>query len=900
MTILLGIISITIIIIFFNFAQKNKIKKLLQSDTVIDEITKVEHFLKEIKSAKTEYIVYTFQNQINKKYKDTYNFFKKQPYSKIKESNVIQFKDIWENLNIYIKKWNEEYVQKELTKHKELFDDIDGKSLDEQQRYAVVVDEENNLVLAGAGSGKTLTVSAKVKYLVDRKNINPEEILLISFTRKAAEEMQERISNRLNIDVEAKTFHKLGLDIISQAHRKRPDVFDDLSGVIDKYFKKEILTDKTAMRNLIDFFGIYLKVPKDLEEFNNLGEAHDHYSNVDFETIKSKVESKAMDLRKDKITIAGERVKSIEEVMIANYLYLNGVKYTYENFYPYETGDPYRKLYRPDFYLDDYDIYLEHFGITEDFRVPWLNEIEEKKYLEGIRWKRKIHKEKGTLLIETYSYFNKIGILYKELDKLLKSHGVVYKEVDYVVIYDRLFKEKEDRYFTELKKLIQSFIGLFKSRGYSIDDFEFLKMEANKIENTFLRHRTSLFLSIVIPVYIQYQNILNSTGQIDFNDMINMATDIVKHEEVEYKLKYIIVDEYQDISVSRFNLIKHLKDKTNAKVMAVGDDWQSIYRFTGSDIDLFTNFSKYFGYSEILKIEKTYRNAQELIDIAGSFIIKNSKQLKKDLISSKHHSNPIRILGYDKEVVVAIKNAIEEIVYLSGKDAEIMILGRNNFDIDVLDSTPDFKIYKSSNSVKIKYNKYPDVKLFFLTTHRSKGLEADNVIVINLENKLLGFPNKIADDPILSLVLTDLDGFNYAEERRLFYVAITRTKNSTYLIVPDKNQSVFVKELIESFNIKYGVSTGENSIQDNPNCPKCQKGYLVLRENSTNSSKFLGCSNYPLCDTTLKNVEILNNYIKCNSCGGYMVKRRGQYGSFYGCTNYPFCQNTLRADTRKR
>jgi DNA helicase-4 len=177
-------------------------------------------------------------------------------------------------------------------------------------------------------------------------------------------------------------------------------------------------------------------------------------------------------------------------------------------------------------------------------------------------------------------------------------------------------------------------------------------------------------------------------------------------------------------------------------------------------------------------------------------------------------------------------------------------------------------------------------------------LEADNVIVINLENKLVGFPNKISDDPLLSLVLTNQDSYAFAEERRLFYVAITRTKNTTYLLVPDKNKSVFVKELINNFGIHYEFKTGEKTTKDNPKCPKCKTGDLIIRENSVDHSGFLGCSNFPSCDWTKKYTEILSSQIKCNVCGGYMIKKKGRCGEFYWCTNYPYCENTLSIHKR--
>jgi DNA helicase-4 len=349
--------------------------------------------------------------------------------------------------------------------------------------------------------------------------------------------------------------------------------------------------------------------------------------------------------------------------------------------------------------------------------------------------------------------------------------------------------------------------------------------------------------------------------------------------------------------VNRFNLIKALKNQHNSKVMAVGDDWQSIFRFAGSDIALFTRFNDFLGYSEILRIQKTYRNSQELIDIAGKFVMKNPKQLKKKLSTEKHINNPIKLYTYNSKPEPALVNALDEIVEMNGPEAEVMILGRTNYDIELLNNEL-FKITRSSKGVIIKCTRHPGLKLSFLTVHRSKGLEADNVIVLNLENKLLGFPNKISDDPILSLVLTDKDEYDFAEERRLFYVAITRTKNATFLIAPDKNPSVFVEELIKTEDIMFKPATGEVSIMNNPRCPVCLTGYLVIRESNASQEKFLGCSNYPHCDKTLKNVELIDGYVKCTSCGGYMVKRKGQYGDFYGCTNYPLCSRTIKVDGR--
>lgn len=895
---LIFVFSLIIFWQYLNEKEKRKNEKekerLLSSPEIKEKKDRAEKFIQSINQSKKKYFCNSLKEDYKKAYRDLFIELDNKKYKSLNEKSINGFLAIYTGLEKFAKKWNDSFVKREIREKAQFFEDIDGKSLDIQQRKAVVIDEDNNLVVAGAGSGKTLTISAKVKYLVDEMGINPEEILLISFTKKAAQEMQERISHKLKIDVKAKTFHKLGLDIISENWGERPDVFDNLSSVIEEFLKKEILGKKVVTMNLVEFFGLYLNVPIDLGKFDKLGEAHEYCKNMEIETIKSKIREKGEERKKDRVTIKGEQVKSIEEAIIANFLFLNGVKYTYERVYPYEAGNKYRKNYRPDFYLDEYDIYLEHFGINKNNKAPWLNEVEEKKYLDGIKWKREVHKNYGTTLLETYSYLNKDGVFLARLDNILRSKGVEYKKVDHREIYKKMFLEQDDRTYSEFKKLLQTFIGLFKSRGFTKKDFKQLNKEASKEKNEFLKNRNKLFLSIVEPIYDRYQNVLKDLGQIDFNDMINKATEIIKKEKIIIPLKYIIIDEYQDISISRFKLVKELKNKSSAKVIAVGDDWQSIYRFAGSDINLFTGFSRYFGFTEQLKLEQTYRNSQELADIAGDFVLKNPKQINKKIVSNKHSSNPVRILGTTEGKAKAVEKAIEEIVCQFGKRAKILILGRNNFDIEELEESYEFKVFNMLDEVRIEYLRYPDLKISFLTAHKSKGLEEDNVIIINLENKLLGFPNKISDDPVLSLVLTDSDPYPFAEERRLFYVAMTRTKNSTYLITPDNRPSIFVQELQKKDEIEYELSSGEKTIQDNPKCTKCQTGYLVKRENSKNGSSFVGCSNYPLCQETFNQVEIIKNDVKCKKCGGYMVVREGKNGKFYGCTNFPkYCRNTM-------
>jgi DNA helicase-4 len=416
--------------------------------------------------------------------------------------------------------------------------------------------------------------------------------------------------------------------------------------------------------------------------------------------------------------------------------------------------------------------------------------------------------------------------------------------------------------------------------------------DKNKVENEFMLERQGLFLKFALPILKKYDNKLKKENQIDFNDMINLATEIIREKKPEYTYQYIIIDEYQDISYSRFNLIKEIRDLTGARLICVGDDWQSIYRFAGSDISLFSNFERYVGKYEQLLIEQTYRNAQSLIDITSKYIQKNSKQISKNPKSKKEPlENPIKFVYYSpdnaEEVFI---NEVQALVNKNG-NKPILVLGRHSFDInEFIKLTPHSKIKYNERSDELKVKGFDNIEIKYITVHKSKGLESDNVIVLNLKNHLLGFPNKMTDDPMLSLLLSDDEEYRFAEERRLFYVALTRTKNEVILLIPNE-VSLFAEELVTDNNFLF---TANNEELIKTNCPYCQTGYLVVRQNSLNSNQFLGCSHYPSCNQTFNNIEILENTILCPNCKcGFMTKRKGQYGSFLGCTNYPKCTKTL-------
>lgn len=309
--------------------------------------------------------------------------------------------------------------------------------------------------------------------------------------------------------------------------------------------------------------------------------------------------------------------------------------------------------------------------------------------------------------------------------------------------------------YKEFIRVITNIIKIYKTNDLSKED-----IIKNYQKDKFL----SKYMYIIKNVY---ESELKSNNSYDFDDLIINATNIL---DKFYKYKFIIVDEFQDTSIIRFNLVNKLRELNNATIFVVGDDYQSIYHFSGCDINLFLDFPKLIPNSRVLYLKNTYRNSQELINIAASFIMKNKRQLKKDLISNKHIiDKPIEFIYYinPKKAFKKLYKRIKSI------NDNIFVLGRNNFDI----------------------KNFSDDEVNYLTVHSSKGLEAENVILINMVDNVYGFPNKIVNNKLLEGMHPSDKSYAYAEERRLFYVALTRTKNKVYIMVPIFNKSVFIKEL---------------------------------------------------------------------------------------------------------
>lgn len=542
-----------------------------------------------------------FNNNEFLEYDDVYNVTNKILPSKIMFKlkyildvfNYIKYKNLYEELSLLISNAKykiDEHNNMIFNESKKEFHNICGlvedKELDDQQIDAIVRKNRNQLIIAGAGSGKTTTIVGKVKYLLLTGQCKSEDILLLSFTNASASEMKERVKYETNIDLDVMTFHKLGLEIIKKSYEKNYKIFDkDLYQVIKKLINNYI-EDNTYLNKLIYFISTARFNAKDEFDFKNEKEYAAY-----LETNKP-------------TTLKGEIVKSYGELEIANYLFSNNIEYEYEKEYKYETINKEYQQYYPDFYLPEYDIYIEYFGIDENNKVaPYFKDKNglsaSDAYNESIKWKRKIHKDNNTTMIETFYYENKQGKLITNLENKLRKYNVKIEPKSEKELWE-IINKNNSGLLNEMCNVFSTIISLIKSNNYSID---YVK-NINEVQSSPINKLT---LELIIPLYLDYQKGLNENNMIDFNDMINMATEAVSTNKYIHNYKYVIVDEYQDMSISRYRLLDSMRKQKDYKLFCVGDDWQSIYRFNGSDIDLITNFENYWGNTYQSFIERTYR-----------------------------------------------------------------------------------------------------------------------------------------------------------------------------------------------------------------------------------------------------------------------------------------------------
>ena len=738
---------------------------------------------------------------------------------------------------------------------------IEGKLLEVSQKEAILESGENILVNAGAGSGKTFTILAKILHILDQDLAKPEEIVVVAYNSSVANDLRARFEKiaevfpelkdkikRLSIDKykecpecnekihqalhfctkknnyiprQIHTFHSFCYDLLKKNENPQLAKFlEESESKINelrktKFFEKIVeeigSKDKSFYSKMNKFFLNYIHRYKNIfKDINSMAEYN--------RAIKPRhVCLKLVDKDDDEVPLT---VKSIEELEIANFLYLKGIEFIYEDKYvgplpkQWESWDDDPRGYRPDFHLIKknekgeviYDEYYEHFALDKNLEPPHYFRNRD-KYIEDYKIKNSLFNGN---LIKTFSYQKIDGTLFEELTKQLKSKGIDVPDNNVISDKEALEKFIEAGYFNTFADLVKRFLTQFKLRGADLK-----KLKSQFSQNWFMKlfensedKRARAFIEIFEKIYLYYQEKLKDENRVDFEDMLLKGKGYIENQ----KIKYLIVDEFQDISPLRAEVLKKIKSlNKKAQLFVVGDDWQAIYAFSGGDISIIVDtFEKYFGTKQRKDLALTYRFNQRLCEFTSFFILENSKQLNKKIKGiGKFDDVPVEISCQKSQSNFEVdfstkRDLLEKLHYIFKTDSdvrEILFLSRYH-DYVYKNGYEDLKKYIFS----IFKSKRKNIK--FSTIHAAKGSEADYVFIFNITDGFLGFPSGIEDDPLLKLAKYDTEKNNdqndkeekNEEERRLFYVALTRTKKKVF--VYGTNDAYFIKNIEDNKNIK--------------------------------------------------------------------------------------------------
>lgn len=717
---------------------------------------------------------------------------------------------------------NTSFLKRELVSKKSFFDEIEKNPLTQEQRIASITFDDNVMAIAAAGSGKTSTLVAKAGYAIIAGIAEPQEILLLAFNSDAAKELKERVEERLGpgipgaSDIAVSTFHAFGLRVIGEATGKKPRVAPWVDHGKEIEMLGEIVTDLRQQRifdkDWMLFRTVYARALPQIGEKEE-PEWWDRASgSFGFQTMR------------------GQTVKSKEELMIANWLAINGVEYCYERPYQFDTATATHSQYHPDFYYPSADLYHEHFALNKNGWAP----AKFPGYAEEAAWKRKVHEDAETNFIETTSYGIRRPDGFDKLESALREHGVAF---DAAAVPDIAAASPEEE--RSLLGFMRTFLAHVKSNRLTQDDLS-RRSEDGWAGARAHAGREAVFLRIFGKIWSEWDRRLSESGYVDFEDMLVKATDYLASDSYLSPYKIVMADEFQDSSIVRGHMLRELTKPRGRRLFVVGDDWQAIYRFAGADISLMYDFEHHFGPCDIVPLTMTFRCPQQISDVAADFVSKNAAQIPKDVTTANPRTeNSILCFSANDERGVSglLAEQLQEIyeqgmIDAPAKKQSVMILGRYRSD-------------RPRNLGKWRSQFSDRLDIAFATAHRAKGLEADYVLVVNLTKGRMGFPSEIEDDPLLLLAMPSGEEFRFAEERRLFYVALTRAKKNVVLYTVKGRESEFLTELQSDGKLKIQRQDGAEDVEA---CPECRKGVLISRHGKF--GEFLGCSRFPRCRYT--------------------------------------------------
>ena len=669
-------------------------------------------------------------------------------------------------------------------------------ALNERQHEAVISDCKRLLILAGAGSGKTKTLLQKLIYLIEEKGVSPSSILAITFTKNATNEMIDRLiisaddskeyekllisKSTSKVDKEkerlfqqkkykwidgltVKTFHSFCFSIL---RNYGVNEFDNKFKIIgnEKRDEEDELSKNVAPETVFD--AIHKILIKKCDDNSFLLQLKRYI--LDY--IIDKIHLKKVDnttLHKDGkyfTTLDGTKVRSKSEQFIADWLYRHSIKYEYEPLLNVKDFD-----FHPDFYIKDANLYIEH--------------ISDKSF--STRNKEEQFQKGNILYVKTYDSMTSDSALFNHtLDSIIKNR----LPSNYHKTVSLNFNEEFNGYHENVKDFVNQIMRITDMIKVENIDINFVLENARKDQHERVRN----FYELAIPVVKEYIHYCTDKSYLDFNDLISKCTSLFQNyndiaSKFQNKFEYILVDEFQDVNNLQVELIKLLlTEKT--QLFCVGDDWQSIYGFRGSNVSYIVDFENHFSNANIIKLNLNYRSTQNIVGASNEVIKHNKFKVDKDVRASKISEHKIVVYSGNKEED-NIQFCIEKIRELNDdgiSDDEILFL------------------YRRSKMFTPYYFKFRNegIKIQGKTIHASKGLEAKIVFIIGLTEGTGGFPDIWLEDRIFQVIKKANHDLLMEEERRLFYVAITRAKEKLFLITEKGNESSFLKEIPSVFTVR--------------------------------------------------------------------------------------------------
>ncbi len=677
-----------------------------------------------------------------------------------------QLESVMQNTNqlrLTLTSQNDEYVQRAIAEHSNLL--VEELRLDAFQQEATVRDDERNLVIAAAGSGKTRTLIGRVRYLLER-GMAPTAILAVAFTNKAAEEMEDRlkqmrvpVADRDHAGVTISTLHALGKRVVQATLSEAISVAD------------EFWTDSLVAAALRDG-----RTNRDSKLARLYLDAILHFYRDQDERAP------ALPTDMTYRTLQGEHVRSVGERIIADFLFTHHVPYKYEAKASWAQVGEGRSAYHPDFLLLEKGASIEYWGINRAGEVPAGWATSSAAYNQGIVWKRDQFRRQGKTLIEFSDYERTEGTLDAALQARLSKAGVVLRPIT----LEELEKVIGDtKYIGDvIERLSVQFIANARS----------LRLRPDKIRGRLKQAtpRVHYFGLLGVAILERYEAQLAAEGRVDFADMLHRAADLLERGANPLpKFEQILVDEFQDTSVAMARFLKALLMVNHARLFAVGDDWQAIYGFAGGDVDHIVNFESHFGLASTTMLNVNYRSPMAIVEAGAALIAHNPNQIPKQTVVSSQEVGEAHVHTVpdnDSEIVDAAIRLVQMERKMLGSDNDILVLSRTKH---LLEKTRE-ACRDNQIPVADPYRNIPGVRV--LSAHKAKGLEANAVIIINASDHFFGFPSKVENPDVLGPVRMS-SGNDQAEERRLFYVAVTRAMKRLHLIVRQGLPSPYIAEI---------------------------------------------------------------------------------------------------------